>query len=108
MENRLSEKLATFIRRPSPAYRSFLYGIADSRPVKNHILKIPASKRAIKTISKENALVLLEACHNLRDYFLLTLLFETGMRIGGAVRPALLSGVRAISPIPAAERGKSL
>lgn len=85
MENRLPEKLAAFIRRPSPAYRSFLYGIADSKPVKSHMLKIPASKRVIKTISKENAAVLLEACHNLRDYFLLSLLFETGMRIGEAL-----------------------
>ena len=85
MESRLPEKLAAFIRRPGHAYRSFLYGIADSRPAKSHILKIPASKRAIKTISKENAVILLEACHNLRDYFLLSLLFETGMRIGEAL-----------------------
>ena len=85
MENRLSQKLIVFIKNPSPAYRSFLYGIADSKPAKSHMLKMPVSKRAIKTISKKDAIVLLEACRNLRDYFLLSLLFETGMRIGEAL-----------------------
>ena len=85
MENRLSEKLVLFIKNPSPAYRSFLYGIADSKPAKSHMLKIPVSKRVVKTLKKEEAVVLLEACHNLRDYFLLSLLFETGMRIGEAL-----------------------
>lgn len=85
MENRLSQKLTVFIKNPSPAYRSFLYGIADSKPAKSHMLKMPVSKRVIKTVSKEDAVVLLEACRNLRDYFLLSLLFETGMRIGEAL-----------------------
>lgn len=85
MENRLSQKLAVFIKDPSPAYRSFLYGIADNRPAKCHMLKMPVPKRAIKTVSKADAAVLLEACRNLRDYFLLSLLFETGIRIGEAL-----------------------
>lgn len=85
MENRLSEKLVVFIKNPSPVYRSFLYGIADRKPAKSQMLKIPASKRVIKTVSKDDAVVLLEACRNLRDYFLLSLLFETGMRIGEAL-----------------------
>lgn len=85
MENRLSQKLMVFIKNPSPAYRSFLYGIADSKPAKSHMLKMPVPKRVIKTVSKEDAAVLLEACRNLRDYFLLSLLFETGMRIGEAL-----------------------
>lgn len=85
MENRLSQKLMMFIKNPSPAYRSFLYGIADSKPAKSHMLKMPVPKRVIKTVSKEDAAVLLEACRNLRDYFLLCLLFETGMRIGEAL-----------------------
>ena len=85
MENRLSQKLMVFIKNPSPAYRSFLYGIADSKPAKSHMLKMPVSKRVIKTVSKDDAVVLLDACRNLRDYFLLSLLFETGMRIGEAL-----------------------
>lgn len=85
MENRLSGKLVTFVKNPSPSYRSFLHGIADSRPAKSHMLKIPTPKRVVRTVSKDDAAVLLEACLNLRDYFLLSLLFETGMRIGEAL-----------------------
>ena len=85
LENRLSERLMVFIKNPSPAYRSFLYGIADNKPAKSHMLKIPVSKRVVKTVKKAEAVVLLESCHNLRDYFLLSLLFETGMRIGEAL-----------------------
>ena len=85
VENRLSEKLVTFVKNPSRSYRSFLYGIADTKSAKSQMLKIPTSKRVIKTINKDEAVVLLEACLNLRDYFLLSLLFETGMRIGEAL-----------------------
>lgn len=85
MENRLSEKLVTFVKSPSKPYRSFLYGIADSKPTKSQMLKIPTPKRTVRTVSKNDAVVLLEHCHNLRDYFLLSLLFETGMRIGEAL-----------------------
>ncbi len=39
----------------------------------------------IRTISMEDAARLLDSCTNLRDYLLLSLLFETGMRIGEAL-----------------------
>lgn len=85
LENRLSEKLVVFINNPSRPYRSFLYGIADNKPAKSHILKMPTSRHELRTISREDAAVLLSTCTNLRDYFLLFLLFETGMRIGEAL-----------------------
>lgn len=85
LENHLSKKLVTFIRNPSRDYRSFLYGIAPSKPIQSHMLKMPVPKQVIKTIKKEDVVILLEACNNVRDYFLLYLLFETGMRIGEAL-----------------------
>jgi len=85
MENHLSEKLVKFIQKPTRNYRSFLHGIASSKPVKTHLLKMPVPKQAIKTIPKEDAETLLKTCTNVRDYFLLYLLFETGMRIGEAL-----------------------
>lgn len=85
MENRLSEKLVKFIRDPGRNYRSFLHGIADSRKIKSHILKLPVPRMRLRTIRKEDAVVLLDTCTNLRDYLLLYLLFETGMRIGEAL-----------------------
>ena len=85
MENQLSKKLVKFIQNPTRNNRSFLHGIAPSKPVKTHVLKMPVPKQMVKTISKEDAETLLKACTNVRDYFLLYLLFETGMRIGEAL-----------------------
>lgn len=85
MENRLSEKLAKFVRDPGRNYRSFLHGIAENRKIKSHILKLSIPRMQIRTISKEDAAKLLDSCTNLRDYLLLYLLFETGMRIGEAL-----------------------
>lgn len=85
LENRLSEKLVRFVMMPQKNYRSFLSGIAGNRSAKSSILKMPVPQRQIRRISKEEAVSLLEECRNLRDYFLLYLLFETGMRIGEAL-----------------------
>ncbi|MCD8015866.1 MAG: tyrosine-type recombinase/integrase [Lachnospiraceae bacterium] len=85
MENRLSEMLVKFVRDPGRNYRSFLHGIAENRMVKSHILKLPVPQMKIRTISKEDAVILLNACTNMRDYLLLYLLFETGIRIGEAL-----------------------
>lgn len=85
MENHLSERLVKFVRDPGRNYRSFLHGIAENRMIKSHILKLPVPRMQLRTISKEDAAVLLDSCTNLRDYLLLYLLFETGMRIGEAL-----------------------
>lgn len=82
MENHLSEKLVKFVRNPGRNYRSFLYGIAENRMIKSHILKLPVPRMQLRTISREDTAVLLDSCTNLRDYLVLYLLFETGMRIG--------------------------
>jgi integrase len=46
---------------------------------------MPVPQREIRRIKKEEAVALLGECTNIRDYFLLYLLFETGMRIGEAL-----------------------
>ena len=85
LENRLSEKLVKFVTHPQRTYKSFLYGIAENRPSRSSILKMPVPQREIRRIKKEEAVTLLGECTNIRDYFLLYLLFETGMRIGEAL-----------------------
>ena len=84
-ENTLSEKLVRFVMNPGRNYRGFLYGIAENRPIKSNVLKMPVPQRGIRRISKDDTIILLNACTNIRDYFLLYLLFETGMRIGEAL-----------------------
>lgn len=84
-EGTMPQALVKFIRNPGRNYKSFLHGIAESRTVKSHILKLPVPQRQVSTIKKEDISGLLLACTNERDYFLLYLLFETGMRIGEAL-----------------------
>lgn len=85
MENHLSEKLVKFVNSPPKNYRGFLHGIAPDKTVQSHILKLPVPRQVIRTVSREDVVILLEATTNIRDYFLLYLLFETGMRIGEAL-----------------------
>lgn len=85
MENHLSEKLVKFVSSPPKNYRGFLYGIAPNKPVQSHMLRMPVPKQVVRTVTKEDAVILLRAATNVRDYFLLYLLFETGMRIGEAL-----------------------
>jgi len=46
---------------------------------------MPVQQREVRRISRDEAVSLLGECTNMRDYFLLYLLFETGMRIGEAL-----------------------
>jgi integrase len=84
-EGKLQEALVKFIRNPGRNYRGFLYGIAKTKAVKSHVLKLRVPHMVLRTIKREDAAELLRACNNLRDYFVLYLLFETGMRIGEAL-----------------------
>lgn len=84
-EGKLSEALVKFIRNPGRNYRGFLYGIAKTKAVKSHVLKLRVPQMRLRRLKREDATELLRACSNLRDYFLLYLLFETGMRIGEAL-----------------------
>ncbi len=84
-EGKLSEALVKFIRNPGRNYRGFLYGIAETKAVKSHVLKLRVPHMELRTIKREDAAELLRTCRNLRDYFLLYLLFETGIRIGEAL-----------------------
>ena len=85
LDNNVSEKLVTFIKNPHGAYRSFLDGIADRRREKRYLLRLPTPKRVLRTVTKEEVEEVMKACVNVRDYFLMYLLFETGMRIGEAL-----------------------
>ena len=85
LENQLSEKLVKFVSHPQRNYKGFLYGIAENRPSRSNVLKMPVPQQEARRISREEAVTLLGECTNLRDYFLLYLLFETGMRIGEAL-----------------------
>lgn len=84
--NDVSERLKKFITSSSRNFKGFLYGIAyDKKKVTSNILKLKALKSKPNTLSKDEIEILVKACNNLRDKFLLILLYETGMRIGEAL-----------------------
>lgn len=84
--NDVSERLKKFVASSSRNFKGFLYGIAyDKKKVTSNILKLKVSKSKPKTLSKNEIEMLVRACNNLRDRFLLSLLYETGIRIGEAL-----------------------
>ncbi|MGL5574981.1 MAG: tyrosine-type recombinase/integrase, partial [Sarcina sp.] len=81
--NNISDRLRKFVSTPSRNFKGFLYGIAhEQKKVTSNILKLKVPKSKPKTLSKDEITKLIIACTNLRDKFLLSLLYETGMRIG--------------------------
>ena len=84
--NNISDRLKKFVSTPSRNFKGFLYGIAyNKRKVTSNILKLKVPKSKPKTLTKADITILIKACNNLRDKFLLSLLYETGIRIGEAL-----------------------
>ncbi|WPC40795.1 tyrosine-type recombinase/integrase [Clostridium sp. JS66] len=84
--NDVSERLKKFVTSSSRNFKGFLYGIAyGKKKVTSNILKLKVPNSKPKTLTKSEIETLVRACNNLRDRFLLSLLYETGMRIGEAL-----------------------
>ena len=66
-------------------YKDFLYHINKDKPLSKNILKIKEPRRKIKILTKEEMQKVYNATTNIRDEFLIKLLFETGLRIGEAL-----------------------
>jgi site-specific recombinase XerD len=70
---------------PSHRYKGFLHHLARNSPVRTRVLKLKAPRRQARTLSAEDVAKVVAACRNRRDKFLVSLLYETGMRIGQAL-----------------------
>lgn len=66
-------------------YKDFLYHVNKDTPISKNILKIKEPRRKIKTLTKEEMQKVYNATTNIRDEFLIKLLYETGLRIGEAL-----------------------
>ena len=81
--NDISEKVKKFLCQSTRNFKGFLYGIAyDKRKISSSILKLKLPKVKPKVLNKEEVSILIATCRNYRDKFLLSILYETGMRIG--------------------------
>ena len=63
-------------------YKPFLHGIVKAKPEQRRVVSAKRERRLPKTLTVEQVEALIDACTHTRDRFLLTLLFQTGMRIG--------------------------
>lgn len=77
--------LYTSRMQPGRKYKPFLHHISKSKPIRTKLIKLKEPKRFPKILSKEEIQQLITACHRLRDKFLITLLYESGIRIGQAL-----------------------
>jgi len=84
-EGKISEQLKKEMSISKKGYKGFLYHIQKDKTYLQKILKLKEPKKKPKILQKEQVEKLLEACNNLRDKFLLSLLYESGMRIGEAL-----------------------
>jgi integrase/recombinase XerD len=63
-------------------YKSFLHHVHKDKPSIRNILKIKEPRKNVEILSKEQVQQVLNATTNIRDRFLIQVLFETGLRIG--------------------------
>lgn len=68
--------------QPGRKYKSFLHHISKGKEVKTRLLKVKEPKTFPGCLTPEQVNTLVEACCNLRDKFLIRLLYESGLRIG--------------------------
>jgi len=82
----LSERLKRSISGSRRGYKDFLYHVNRNKKYTAKILKLKEPRKDhLKILTKEQVNQIVDACVNLRDKFLITLLWETGMRIGEAL-----------------------
>jgi len=63
-------------------YKPFLHGIVKAKPEQRRVVSARREQRLPRTLTIEQVDALIDACTHVRDKFLLTLLFQSGMRIG--------------------------
>jgi integrase/recombinase XerD len=64
------------------AYKPFWHGIAKTKPEQQRVVAVKRERRTPKTLTKAQVQTLIDACTHTRDKFLLTLMYQTGMRAG--------------------------
>lgn len=71
--------------QPNRKYKSFLHHINKGKPIRTRLIKLKVPKRLPQTLTADQVIQLLAACHRLRDKFLISLMHESGLRVGQAL-----------------------
>ena len=72
-------------RLKDPKFKPFLHEIQKSKSTRRRILKLKEPKTFPGCLSSSDIKALVDNCSLIRDKFLLTLLYESGIRIGEAI-----------------------
>lgn len=100
----ISEKFKKEINGNKSQFKNFLYHISKEKSMKVNNLKLKVPKKSKKVLNKEQVEQLIKSCVNIRDQFLLYLLYETGLRIGEALSLQLCDIVPGIKKIHVRDR----
>ena len=60
-------------------YKDFLHHVNKDKPSSKNILKIKEPRRKVKVLTKDEMQKIYDATTNIRDEFLIKLLYETGL-----------------------------
>ncbi|MCF6410680.1 tyrosine-type recombinase/integrase [Pseudalkalibacillus salsuginis] len=83
LQNDMVEKLMKQIFTGGRSrYKSFLHHVNKDKPFVRNVLKLKEPRKRVETLTKEQVQQVVKATTNIRDTFLIQVLFETGLRIG--------------------------
>lgn len=83
MVEKLMKKM--FVGAGGNGYKGFLHHVNEGKPVSKNILKLKEPRERVEVFTKEQVETIYQATTNIRDKFLVRLLFESGLRIGEAL-----------------------
>jgi integrase/recombinase XerD len=66
----------------TPRFKSFLSGIAKSKPTQKSLLKLKEPRKFPGCLTQQQIKALIKACNTQRDKLIISILYETGMRKG--------------------------
>ena len=81
----VAAELVSWRRMSRGSYKPFLHHVTKGRAIPVRPVKLHVPRRAPRTLEPAQIVAILAACEHLRDRFLLSLLAETGMRVGQAL-----------------------
>jgi integrase/recombinase XerD len=81
----VAAELVAWRRVSRGSYKPFLHHVTKGRPIPTRPVTLAVARRTPRTLDAGQVVAILAACEHLRDRFLLSLLAETGMRVGQAL-----------------------
>lgn len=81
----LTERLKKQVSGSRKEFKGFLHHTNKNKSFTSYILKLKEPKQLPKTLSKDQIALIMNACANMRDLFLIQLVGESPMRIGEAL-----------------------